>query len=563
MPSRPIAVKPRRAIAIALAFVALATFLAFLPALQNDFAGSWDDDTNLINNPYFRGLGWTQLRWMWTSHLMQHYVPLAWMSFGFDYLIWGMDPFGYHLTNVLLHACNAALVLVLAMWLMKLDAPPYSNHSSFLLLQGATFAALVFGLHPLRVESVAWATERRDVLSGLFYIAALLAYLRAFGDQPSQKKYYWLSLGLFVAAVLSKEVAVTLPAVLLILDVYPLRRLVRQGGSWSRTALQRCLAEKLPFFAVTMADSAMTIIVAFRHHLPDSFATLGWIPRIAITVYGMAFYVLKTVAPIRLSPLYPLTDTKLDPLGVPFLTSLALVLVITLAAIALRRKLPALLAVWLAYAVTLLPMGGIIHNGDQIAADRYSYLSCIGWAILAGAAVRWWIETPRAGRAMRSLTAALLVALPAILVRQTWSQTRIWRDAETLWTRAIEVEPSPVALCNLGTALFHRGDLPGAEARFRRAIAINPRYGPAHNNLGGALVDQRRYEEAIQEFLTAHQLAPSAPEPYNGMGNALLLQGKYDQAIAQYRKVLELRPDYPGAEESLRQALALKNRPAL
>src|SRR2546425_399213 len=211
--------------------VALVTFAAFLPALQNQFV-SFDDDKNFLDNPHYRGLAWTHLRWMWTTHL-GHYIPLTWMTLGLDYLLWGMNPVGYHLTSLLLHAANAVVFFFVVCRILTLALPAPSERSHALT---AGFAALVFAIHPLRVESVAWVTERRDVLSGLFYLSAILIYLRASGRGERGRGWYWLSVAVFVLALLSKSMVVNLPVVLLILDVYPLRRLGGAVGWWSEPA---------------------------------------------------------------------------------------------------------------------------------------------------------------------------------------------------------------------------------------------------------------------------------------------------------------------------------------
>src|SRR5213593_4610372 len=209
--------------------IALVTFAAFLPALQNQFV-SWDDPENFLDNAHYRGLGWSQLRWMWTTH-QGHYIPLTWMTLGLDYLLWGMNPVGYHLTNLLLHMANAAVFYAIGVRLLGAAKPDEANGVREKL--GAAVAALLFAVHPLRVESVAWATERRDVLCGLFYLLAVLAYLRAWrgpADGAVARRWYWSSVVLFALALLSKAMAMTLPVTLLILDIYPLRRLTRGTG---------------------------------------------------------------------------------------------------------------------------------------------------------------------------------------------------------------------------------------------------------------------------------------------------------------------------------------------
>src|SRR5690242_13420027 len=203
--------------------IGLVTIVAFLPVLHNGFV-SWDDDRNFVENPHFRGLGFDQLRWMWTTFHMGHYVPLSWMTLGLDYEIWGLNPTGYHLTSLLLHAASAIVVYFLARAVLELTRPAASDSTRHQLDAAAAFSSLVFALHPLRAESVAWATERRDVLAGLFYFSSILAYLRSRLGVKSRRGYS-IALFLFVCALLSKATSMSLPAVLVILNVYPLRRL--------------------------------------------------------------------------------------------------------------------------------------------------------------------------------------------------------------------------------------------------------------------------------------------------------------------------------------------------
>ncbi|HVZ50226.1 MAG TPA: glycosyltransferase family 39 protein, partial [Gemmatimonadaceae bacterium] len=256
------------------AAVAGVTIVAFLPTLHNGFV-AWDDDKNFLNNPDYRGLGLPQLRWMWTTFLLGHYVPLAWMSLGLDYLLWGMRPAGYHLTSLLIHAATAVLVFRIALRLLP------TGHGR---MGAAAFAALVFAVHPLRVESVAWATERRDVLCGCFYFAAVLSYLRyAAGDG---RRWYGITLLLAACAMLSKGTAVTLPLLLAVLCVYPLRRAGPPFGPRSG-ATRRVLAELAPLIVMAALTGVIALVA-----LPGR-AQLGAGAKIAVSAYSLAFYIWK------------------------------------------------------------------------------------------------------------------------------------------------------------------------------------------------------------------------------------------------------------------------------
>src|SRR5258708_2404189 len=268
------------------AIVALLTLLLFLPALGNDFV-NWDDERNFGLNPNYRGLGWTEIEWMWTSHLLGRYVPITWMTLGMDYTIWGMNPFVYQLTSVLFHTVNAVLFYFVALALLRLAFRDRSKEIQARVPIGALFAALLFALHPLRVESVAWATERRDVVSGMFFLLAILAYLRGNPEVPGapiRRKYYWACFGFFILALLSKEIAVTLPVILLILDVYPLRRLGSAG--WLSVSGRTIFLEKIPFFFLSAADGVLALCIGKLEGLTASILHVNWFARLAISLYG-------------------------------------------------------------------------------------------------------------------------------------------------------------------------------------------------------------------------------------------------------------------------------------
>jgi len=561
--------------------VAITTVLVFAASLQNEFV-DWDDLMNFTTNPYFRGLGWTHLRWMWTTFLLGHYVPVTWMTLGLDYLFWGMNPAGYHLTNVLLHSANAAVFYLVARRLlggatsagMKGDLPA--------LQLSAAFAALLFAVHPLRVESVAWVTERRDVLSGLFYLLAILAYLRDSETTAHvgmrHRVWYWVSLGCFILALLSKAIAVTLPIVLVVLDVYPLRRLGSEAGGWWGPAARRRWAEKIPF----VFGSALVVPVALvaarsaANLLP--IAEVGIFDRLGISLYGLAFYVRKTVVPFGLSPFYEL-GAPILPLSAPYVVGGLLVAVITGLAVRLRRRWPAVGAVWLVYAVTLLPVSGMLQNGPQISADRYSYLPSLSLAALAGASalVCWRASEGRhRGRGLAFFMTGVGVLVVTFLAFLTWKQVGVWRDSERLWSHALEVARSSVAhdhmgyvrrlqgrwaeanehyrrasamrpdavdiLVHWGAALAQQGRLGEAITLYREALRITPHSAVAHYNWGNALLGAGELEEAIAHYREAVRLEPGGAEAYSNWGRALALQGRREEAIAKYRETLQIKP---------------------
>src|SRR5881296_1992354 len=531
--------------------IAVVTFAAFLPALHNQFV-NWDDDKNFLENPHYRGLGWTHLRWMWRTTQLGHYIPLTWMTFGLDYLLWGMNPLGYHLTNLLLHAANAVVFFFITRRLLTRALPGPSERGHTLAVSAA-FAALVFAIHPLRVESVAWATERRDVLSGLFFLLTILVYLRSCQRPERGRWWYWLSVASFGAALLSKSMAVSLPVVLLILDVYPLRRLGGSIGWWSKPA-RRIYVEKIPFVLLAAAASAIAVMAQFSIHAALPLAQLSVPGRLAVSAYGLSFYLGKMIVPVNLSPLYELPRT-VSPWAMPFILSFGLAVAITAIVLSLRRRMLGLPAAWLAYLVVLLPVLGIFQSGPQIAADRYTYLAGLGWSILAGAGLlSSWSRLP-------FLLIGLVVFIPVGLGTLTWNQVHVWHDSKTLWAHALAIDPhSSVAQNDFGEALAQQGKLAEAIEHYRQALNIKPDHAVAQNNLGDALTKQGNLAEAIEHYRQAVNIKPDYADAHYNLGGALAQQGKLADAIHHYQRALQITPDDADAHIHWGLALAQQGR---
>jgi len=538
--------------------VALLTLIAFLPALHNDFV-NWDDETNFIENEAYRGLGAAQIHWMWTSHLLGRYIPITWMTLGLDYSIWGMEPLGYHLTNIVWHAANAVLFYFLACLLFKWAIPEPSETIRNRIPLAAFFAALVFAIHPLRVESVAWITERRDVVSGFFYLAAILVYVHGVRNSTERglaPRNYWACFALFLLGILSKEIVVTLPAILLILDVYPLGRLRANPASWFSREAAPVWLEKLPFFAISLADSALALYIGHQEKVTASMAALHTLYRIAISVYGLAFYLWKTVLPFHLSPFYALTPHRIDIRALPLQLSIVVVVWIIAAAFLFRSRFPAIPAAALAYGVTLIPVLGFFHNGRQIVADRYSYLACLGFALLAGAFLLLF-DQPIAA-ALRNGASIALFAIVTLLGFLTWRQSAVWQDSTTLWTYANSADPSYMSFNNLGLAYVHQGNTIAAIEQFRYSIQMDPRFEFSHTNLGGAMLQLHEWDDAENEFHIALAQKPDLVNAHTGLGYVLMEKGKLDQAIQEFETSIAIDPTYKPAQDNLEAARRLK-----
>jgi hypothetical protein len=521
-----------------------AVFVCFLSALDGQFL-NWDDDINFLDNQGFRGLDWVQLRWMWTETLMGHYIPITWMSLGLNYTLGGMNPWGYHLGNVLIHAMNAVVLYFVARRL--LIAGGFS--SGFPLLWSASFAALVFGVHPLRAESVAWVTERRDVLSGLFFLLAVLAYLMSL-DAGARRGWRFASIAVFGAALLCKAQAVPLPVALLILDVYPLRRPAREG--W-----RRLLVEKLPYLVLSLIGGAVAIIAVKSGAAFTEYTQYGPSARLAMTAYGIVFYPWKWLWPTGLSPLYEL-PARIEPLSWRFLLPWIVIALVTVLLVGVRRQWPAGLAAWTYSAIMVLPVIGPLHSGNQLAHDRYSYLSGLAFALLAGAGLAWVLRAVARGT-LRPLIAQVGLAGAALILlglgTATWVQASAWRDSESLWSWAVEADPQ-CAICvnNLALAFMTRGQTREAEDALRRSLALRE-HAMTRNNLGGVLQVQGRTGEAEREYQRAVRLNPGLGQALANLGELYAEQGRYEDALPPLRRVFQISPTFPRIRANLGQSL--------
>jgi Tfp pilus assembly protein PilF len=533
----------RRAAPLLVAAIAI---MAFLPALRGGFV-TWDDNRNFLDNPAYRGLGWTELRWMWTTTHMGHYVPMTWMTLGLDYVLWGMNPFGYHLQNVVLHAVNAILVYVVAAEVLALSGV-VSRHDARDAVGPSVVAALVFAIHPLRVESVAWITERRDMLSLLWYLASLLCYLHFASGAPARWRWYIGSVSLFVAALLSKATSMTLPATLLVLNVYPLRRLGGTNGYWSAAARHVWL-ELVPFAVLAIAAAGVSIVAL---HPP---AQLGVPAKIAVSAYSLAFYLWKTVVPAGLAPLYEMPK-RVNAWEARYAISYVVVVAISAAAWLVRRRWPGVTAAWVAFLVVMLPLLGVVQNGPQIVADRYTYHAGPIIGLLAGGAWGRW----------RGATGWVRVAVPvgvlAVLAAVSWHQTGYWRDSERLWTRVLSVDStSSIAQIAMGDLLIAQGRAAEAAEHYGRGVELDPTYAEGHNNLGVALARDGRLAEAISHYKAAIALDSEYAAAYNNWGIALSRQGDQAAAMERYARAIALDPRNADAQVNYGNALLRTGRP--
>jgi Tfp pilus assembly protein PilF len=527
------------------------TFATFLPGLSGEFL-NWDDDVNFLVNPNFRGLGWSNVRWMFTTTHEGHWIPLTWLTLGLNYALGGMDPRGYHLVSLVFHAASAVLFYFAARRLIGAALPAAGPAA---LSWGAALAALLFAVHPLRVESVVWITERRDVQSVFFYLLAVLGYLRAVEkgrDGRLAPLWRGLSVAALVGAVMSKSSTIMLPAALLLIDVYPLRR---TSVGW-----RRLIVEKLPYFVVAAADVIVALIAVRSAAKLTVLGAHSIAGRAAIVLYSFFYYPWKLVWPVELSPMYEMPP-RIDPLEPRFVVATLMVVVITGALVALRRRWPAGLSAWTYSALMILPLSGVVHAGFQLVQDRWSYLSGMGFVLVAGGGIAWLVDARARGHVsvmiVRSVALGAL-AMVAFLAAGAWDQSKVWHDSETLWRWGANMDPTcTVCWNNLGTALVGQKRYAEAEDAYRRIVSLRPMSAPIANNLATAIAGQGKPVEAEEMLRTALRLDPALTGAQLNLGMYEAETGRFDEALAHLREAYARDPKFPGAAKELGRALVL------
>lgn len=508
------------------------SLLPFLPALRNGFV-NWDDVANLVENTSYRGLGWIQLKWMFTTLFPPPYQPLSWLTFGIDYSLWGLDPRGFHLTNLLLHAANAVVFFFLGAHILAAARGVEADDGE--IRRAAALSALLFSVHPLRVESVAWATERRDVLSGLFYLLTIHSYLRL-GREPATPRRLIAPLAFYLLSLMAKGMGITLPLTLLILDIYPYRRLSADPREWFSPRARSILLEKIPFFVLAVLFAAVGFVSQKQSGAVALISVVGPTARIFQSLYGLSFYVWKTFVPIDLSPLY-LRPVPLVATAPMFLVGTAFACAMTTAAVLVRRRWPAASAAVAYYAVTLLPVLGLIPLGLQLVADRYSYLACLPWPLLITGTILNRRESQRRS-AFQGIAAVIL-----IFGAMTWRQTSLWHDSTGLWRHAIAIDDSNyVAHRHLGISLLAEGKPADAIEECEKALRLAPSYADGHSFLGQLLMGQGRVAEAADQYSAVLRLKPDDDSAHYNLGLAFYQLGRWQEAIPQFRRAIEIAP---------------------
>lgn len=537
--------------------LALVTLVVYLPVRTHDFV-NYDDDDYVTNNPAVQnGLAWSSLRWAFTTWHAGNWHPLTWLSHMADCELFGLNPAGHHLMSALIHAVNAALLLLLLVRLTHLTGP-------------AAFIAALFAWHPLHVESVAWVAERKDVLSTFFALLALLAYAGYARSGPKNRRSFWLAVGFFALGLLCKPMLVTLPCVLLLLDFWPLQRF--PGFKLKLSSLGRLALEKWPFFLLTAISCLVTFFAQRNGEAVASLERVSLHYRLENAPVAIAHYLWNMIWPVNLAVIYPLSQTFTT-----LMVGSAVVLLMLFSAIAWFRRVPSpyLLVGWLWFVGTLVPVIGLVQVGGAALADRYTYFPAIGIFMAVAFAVRELAERLQLPKMILPGAAMLLLGACVVLTEQ---QLGHWQNSETLFRHALAVtKDNDVALVDLGVALdlqghseealeqYHQalrltpdryqihcnianildkiGRPEVALAEYREAVRCAPKISFLHNAVGETLAELGRFEEAMSEFTNATQLDATSPWPHFQMAKARLKQGRDAEAIDEFRAALRLAPE--------------------
>lgn len=524
--------------------VSILTTVVYLPALRNGFV--YDDEFYIVANEHIRALDPDTLLWAFFRSHESNWHPLTWLSHALDHAVWGLDPFGHHLTNILLHGANTALVVLLVLALLgragrSSAQGPGPGERGVLITAGVT--GLLFGLHPIHVESVAWVSERKDLLCGLFTLLGYMQYMKYAASQgseggpdrprsPYHSRHYRWTLAWFLLALMSKPMAVSFPLVLLILDWYPFGRAGLPGSG------RALVIEKLPFFTLALFSALITLLVQAAGSSIQSTAFAPLPIRALVVAQNYIAYLGKMLMPLNLLPLYPYprTASVLDPAY--FLPIIAMA-GITASCIINRNKHRAAAALWAYYLVTLLPVIGIVQVGAQAMADRYTYLPGLGPFLAAGLAIAWGLDrTERfaAGkRAARFAVPVLALCAIAVLSLLTIRQIYIWKSDLDLWTRVVEKGTEPNYIPYYNRATTHLGmDRPEqAVLDLTAALALRRDWHAIYNNRALAYAKLGRFDKALSDYDQALALHRDG-SLFRNRGFANLQAGRLERAIVDF-----------------------------
>jgi tetratricopeptide (TPR) repeat protein len=510
------------ALAYAIGLVAL-TAMVFAPAREFEFV-NYDDLEFVVDNPHVgTGLNIENARWAFANAYRATGGPLTWLSHMLDVELYGLDPGAHHITNIAIHGA-ASLAALWALWTLTGALGP------------SAFVAALFAIHPMHVESVAWISERKDVLSAFFWFASLWAYARFARERRGS--HYALLIVSFVLGLMSKPMVATLPLILLLLDGWPLARFA--GNHRTMSVGWPLIREKLPLVIVSAVSVGLVFAAQNQIGAVADFERVPLSVRLENAIVVAATYVGKLFWPTHLAVFYPYPAT----LSPALVIACALVLItLTAAALLMFRRVPAVTIGWFWYLITVLPVLGIVQVGGHQMADRFTYIPFVGLFIAAA----WSLQTVlKAARITPAIATSLAIAVVMASAIDARAQTLHWRNGVTLWEHAASVtRDNARAHANLGVALAHDRQFPRAIVEYQNALAIEPADANTHNNLALALVERGEQTSALSHYREAVRLRPDYGNAHNNLANLLSEMGQQDEALTHHRAAIRLNPDDP------------------
>ena len=517
---------------------------------------NYDDNVYITDNAQVqKGLTSNGIIWAFTTSHTGNWHPLAWISHMLDCELYGLNPGGHHLTNVLLHMANAILLFVVLRWMTGA-------------IWRSGLVAALFALHPLHVESVAWAAERKDVLSTFFWMLTMVAYVH-YVNRPGGKRYF-LVLVTFFLGLMAKPMLVTLPFVLLLLDYWPLNRFKPRAVTGSvedqplgfrssgddKSPILKAVMEKTPLFVMSLFSCVVTVMAQQE---AGAISTLEIVPfklRIANGLVSFVAYMGKMIWPQDLAVFYPHPGSDLQ-IWKPVAAGLFLLIVSTVA-LWVAQRCRYVLVGWLWYLGTLVPVIGLVQVGEQAMADRYTYVPLIGLFIVVVWGFADLVKGWRSRRWVVSVSAAVMVLA---LMAGSWLQVAHWKNSVKLFKHALDATSNNyVAHYNLGNALALQGKLTGAVSHYNKALQINPDHAEAHLNLAVGLDRQGKHQEAIQHYAEVLRISPHDAQSHNNLGVALAEQGRLKEAVAHFTEALRIDPNFKEAQRNLDLSLGLMHK---
>ena len=527
----------------------VATFCVYSQVEDHEFT-NFDDSIYCCLENYSAGFTSENVKWAFTTFATGNWFPVTWLSHILDFQLYGSNPAGHLLTNVFLHIANSLLLFLI-----------------FFRMTGAiwqsAFVAALFAFHPLNVESVAWAAERKNVLSTLFWLMTMWAYFH-YAEKPTVMKYCLVFL-FFILGLMSKPMLVTLPFVLLLLDYWPLRRFKLRKGRDDGAILEkntakgpevfRLVLEKTPLFILTIGLSVVTYIVQKSFGNMNYTEKLTLVTRLTNAMVSYLEYLGKMVWPAKLTMFYPHPGNTL-PVWQGILCGMAL-LGISIISIRLIRKAPFVLVGWFWYLGTMLPVIGVVQVGGQAMADRYAYIPLIGIFIIIAWGIPELLSKWHYKEKVLSISAGIIIFT---LLVTTWTQVSYWKNSITVFKQTINVTDKQypnlaIIHNNLGIALFADRKNEEAISHYKMAIKLKPTHTKAYYNLGIALFADRKNEEAISHYKMAIKLNPNFTDAHYNLGVILFQKGEMKEAVYHFRRALRLRPDFAAARDNLQLAL--------